>query len=661
MENKLSFKQFIERFGTELVAQAEAALPPIVTQPLYRKSGRTPKGQQALASAGLLQRLQQGQAITYLPAEMSTGKSKIALDAVLAYQPQGRTLVLCPPHLVEKWKREAELEGARGIILNSPADVRALASMDGPLVAVLSREKAKLGSGWKPAVTWRRGLPTCPDCSRLVIDKDRLPLTQSALERKRYFCKCGSALWQQVAPARVPLADYLKRIIPKGFFKTMILDEAHEYKAGDSAQGIVAGSLGFWVGQVLALTGTLFGGYASNLFHLLWRYMPEFRAEYRHNEVARFVAEYGLLERVTREADYRDGRVSQRKERSSHTRERPGLSPLLLPWLLPASAFVRLTDVVEGLPPYEEQVQLLPMDELHQGQIKRFYDDLKEAVNAALVRGSRRLLGAYLQAGLSVPDAPWEPTEVVEPDTKRVVASYDPLPGEYQHAKERELLDLVCREQAGGRRVLVYVQNTRVRDQLSRLKIQLENQGLRVAVLRAETVPAARRETWLAQQVGQGVDVVLAHPRLVQTGLDLIDFPTLVFYQVEYSVYTLRQAARRSWRIGQTQPVRVVFMGYQQTLQAGAYSLIAAKARSSLALEGELVEGGLVAAAEEDPLLLLARSLISQTDLDWRGSHLGLEKLPDRPVELPLLATPRWVGAGRSRVLLPVGQPVLFA
>ena len=53
---------------------------------------------------------------------------------------------------------------------------------------------------------------------------------------------------------------------------------------------------------------------------------------------------------------------------------------------------------------------------------------------------------------------------------------------------------------------------------------------------------------------------MICHPRLVQTGLDLIDFPTLIWYETDYSVYVMRQASRRSWRIGQTRPVKVVFM-----------------------------------------------------------------------------------------------------
>ena len=90
----------------------------------------------------------------------------------------------------------------------------------------------------------------------------------------------------------------------------------------------------------------------------------------------------------------------------------------------------------------------------------------------------------------------------------------------------------------------------------------------------------------VADRVKQGIDVMICHPRLVQTGLDLIDFPTLIWYETDYSVYTMRQASRRSWRIGQTRPVKVVFMSYRNSLQADALKLVARKLQSSLAVEG---------------------------------------------------------------------------
>ena len=141
----------------------------------------------------------------------------------------------------------------------------------------------------------------------------------------------------------------------------------------------------------------------------------------------------------------------------------------------------------------------------------------------------------------------------------------------------------------------------------------LTRHGFRVAVLKADSVAPDRRESWVEERVKQGVDVVICHPRLVQTGLDLIDFPTLCWFETDYSVYTSRQASRRSWRIGQKRPVKVVFMAYRNTLQADALKLVAKKLQSSLAVEGELPEDGLAAFGDEgdDLMLALARQIVS--------------------------------------------------
>jgi len=75
----------------------------------------------------------------------------------------------------------------------------------------------------------------------------------------------------------------------------------------------------------------------------------------------------------------------------------------------------------------------------------------------------------------------------------------------------------------------------------------------------------------------------------------------------------MRQASRRSWRIGQTRPVKVVFMSYKNTLQADALKLVAKKLQSSLAVEGELPEDGLAAYGDEgdDVMMALARKIVN--------------------------------------------------
>ena len=75
----------------------------------------------------------------------------------------------------------------------------------------------------------------------------------------------------------------------------------------------------------------------------------------------------------------------------------------------------------------------------------------------------------------------------------------------------------------------------------------------------------------------------------------------------------MRQASRRSWRIGQKRPVKVVFMAYRNTLQADALKLVAKKLQSSLAVEGELPEDGLAAFGDDgdDLMLALARQIVN--------------------------------------------------
>ena len=90
----------------------------------------------------------------------------------------------------------------------------------------------------------------------------------------------------------------------------------------------------------------------------------------------------------------------------------------------------------------------------------------------------------------------------------------------------------------------------------------------------------------------------------------------------DYSVYVMRQASRRSWRIGQTRPVKVVFMSYRNTLQADALALVAKKLQSSLAVEGELPEDGLAAYGDDgdDLMMALARKIVNGEEEEDAGT-----------------------------------------
>ena len=652
----MNLGEFIDTYKDAIAQRVVESYPP-----LYRPSeacarlgsgngGRLPRllrkplGAQADAIRGAALSLKAHRGTTVV-GEMGTGKTFIGAAAAYMAGFQ-RVLVLCPPHLVPKWKREVEqtVPGARAAVVESITDLERLRLSigSGPLFVVMSRERAKLSYRWKAAVIQRWAVskgrlvrekktgepfrvPCCPGCTTQVVDRDGVPLTDRDLNRRKHTCAgCGSPLWQadNSGPRRYPLSDYVKRHM-KGFFDLLVGDECHEFKGRGSAQGIAAGVLAEACGKSLSLTGTLLGGYASTIFHLLYRFSPEIRTEFGRSDEHRWIRRYGFEEVTVGKDDddaLEDGRNSRRRKYRKVVREKPGLVPSALFHIIHNTVFLRLSDVASGLPEYEEQVLLSSMDSetdatgySQRSAYNAVFGELRLKLAEALKSGSKRLLATYLQTLLAYPDGCTRGETVFDPRSGDVMVQVPPLSEEKLYPKERALVDLVAGERMEGRRVLVYVTHTGTRDVTGRMEDILTRHGFRVAVMKADAVAPNRREAWVADRVKQGIDVLVCHPRLVQTGLDLIDFPTICWQEVDYSTYVMRQASRRSWRIGQTRPVKVVFMSYRNTLQADALKLVAKKLQSSLAVEGELPEDGLAAFGDDgdDLMMALARKIVS--------------------------------------------------
>ena len=653
----MNLGEFIDTYRDAITERVIASYPPIYSpatdsRPMPRLL-RSPLGAQedAIRGAALSLNSQRG---TTVVGEMGTGKTFIGTAAahLAGFR---RVLVLCPPHLTRKWKREIEetIPTARAVMVSSITDLEQLQRLTtvGPLYAVMSRERAKLSYRWRPSTIERLAVsdgklardketgepirvPCCPDCFEQVVDRHGVPLAETALKRRKLRCaECGAALWQAdpTGPKRFPLADYVK-LRMHGFFDLLIADEVHEYKGRGSAQGVAAGVLADVCGKSLSLSGTLMGGYSSTLFHLLYRFSPEIRSEFARTEESRWIQRYGFLEQSIGKSDdddAADGRSSKRRSYRKVVRERPGLAPSALFHLIGNTVFLRLADVASGLPGYQEQVMLSSLDSEPDPKAKSpegvaysqrsAYADLeatmRAALKSALSQGSKRLLAAYLQSLLAYPDGCTRGETALDPesDEENILVQLPPLTEDKLYPKEQALVDLIAQERMAGRRVLVYVTHTGTRDITGRMQAFLTKHGFRSAVMKADAVAPDKREAWVAKQVAQGIDVLICHPRLVQTGLDLIDFPTICWFETDYSVYTMRQASRRSWRIGQTRPVKVVFMAYRNTLQADALKLVAQKLQSSLAVEGELPDDGLAAYGDDgdDLMLALARKLVA--------------------------------------------------
>ena len=126
------------------------------------------------------------------------------------------------------------------------------------------------------------------------------------------------------------------------------------------------------------------------------------------------------------------------------------------------------------------------------------------------------------------------------------------------------------------------------------------------------SVKPDEREAWVEKNLESGMQVIICNPSLVETGLDLLEFTSIVFYQMGYNLFTMRQASRRSWRLSQNRDIKVYFMYYKNTIQEKAISLMATKLQASMALEGKFSEEGLRAMSNnEDMLTQIANSVVA--------------------------------------------------
>jgi hypothetical protein len=644
-----SLDEYLLAHGADLARLAVGSLNPLVDpdrDELPDMSGflRAPRLAQPKAIAGVVAALEAHKR-AFLWGDTGTGKTLMGLCAVHLHakgKPY-RCLISCPDHLVDKWEREVATTFREGhlFVVNKWSDVLSLDEKFGwskcNAYVILGRDMAKwmpnrrvIGSGCR--------LLKCPKCGQYDRMSDGT-LAQRDTTRgfpncraehvetkggKPYTVKCGEPLWQWT---RQPPRWSPARIIHKklrGFFDYLIIDELHEHKSEDSEQALASAKLIASCKHVVAMTGTMTGGTATDLLPFLFRMRPSTvkASGFDWGQKTAWAEKYGNVSRVvttTIEAPrpWKPGKPQEKpkEQRIERKSVKPGVMPsLFIDHLLGSSVFVGLDEVAEGLPAFFEYPggpfrssndrtwDFIYSQRYHDGAVsldtptafeyERLERTMREANNRLLREGNTRFMSAMLHTLLAYPDHPYDWSDVGYTDElgyRIEVVSPRSLDGSIR-PKEQKLLDICANL---DEQKWVYVQMTGVRDVQERLRFLLEREGHRVAVLRQDTVVPRQREAWLRQN-GSKYDIIISHPRLVGTGLDFFDsehtynYNNIIFYQTGYNAYQVLQAAGRAWRFGQTKNCRVYYLYYKDTMQHKAMKLMAMKVAARAALHGDL-------------------------------------------------------------------------
>lgn len=438
----------------------------------------------------------------------------------------------------------------------------------------------------------------CPTCANVVSheivqrstgEKDvyytKADLIKSKLKIRGKKCNvCEGPLWQETSKGGYQMAAVAKKLMRKARVKPLAIgfDEIHEDRAGNSTRGQAMAWFADLFDKSFGLTGTLYGGIPSSLFHLFYRMIPEFRESWNIDDVSSFIRRYGNWKRY----------FNKRKDRWGRLVEMAGISPLLMAgFVINYSVFLTLADSGFDMPNRSFIPGFNKLSELEMSGLNGIIDEAKANLiieedpvtkhKKMKVRNidQHRLrvfpVGMHLPQFISYSPA-WICSECkegkapfgncphewgmgpAEPGSsiRYVLPILDP---DFRSEKERALIEVVQKEKEEGRPCLIYVYNTGPDYQIDkRLEFILGKAELKV--LNVNKVPSEKIQKKINAAGLEGFDAVLVNPNRVGTGTNLIGMPTVIFYQPIWSPTMTSQAGSRSYRPTQKRSVRVYFM-----------------------------------------------------------------------------------------------------
>lgn len=414
---------------------------------------------------------------------------------------------------------------------------------------------------------------------------------------------CGSKLYRPAVKSRgetrnrpvTNISKVFKKM--KKYFHLFICDEAHQCKAGGSGRGDAYDKMVKSAKKNLNLTGTLVNGKASSMKELLWRTTPQDLIDKGFSDSTGdllWAEKYGKLKQVVYLKDEvsSQGWVTKQRRKPMQPTEEPGIAPqMTAQFLLHKTAFLDIDDL--GLPLVElveKPVFIQPKPE-HEYAYRSFHESMYDKCSRLARVGAKGAWSKFTPAVLNYAARPDLGAfySFVSSDGMEEVISAPKLEG--YTAKEEWMINQVIKELAENRGVVIYNTYTGEYQLNERTQQILKENGIESRILNESNTE--KRSEVLQQHEDDGVKVIVTNMKLVEVGLDLLAWPTLIFNQLSYEVNVVRQAAKRSHRIGQHRLCKVLVPILNGTQEVAQFKKVMSARGHALMTEGRLDRGEL--------------------------------------------------------------------
>lgn len=489
------------------------------------------------------------------------------------------------------------------------------------IVYVVSKDTAKRETAFKPITNLRK----CPSCGVYTVKKDveekakrfskssyQVPQAIS-IQKNKSMISCGACGDKLVIPSNKTnssgnftwgkkkatspfdkpkgfkpaesFGKYLRRKMKwKKLFDFLIVDEAHGMTADHSAQTQMMRDFVKVSRKTMLMTGTLSNGYSSSLYYLLYAVMPKRMKEWGFD-----IENKGLVKWID---SYGARKKTFRRGANSASQEKAIINPtLVMHHLAPFTVWGKIEDLNYPMPKYSESVEVAGIEpEI----LKAMSDTHAEALRilGTLPEDAKPSFGAVTKSMLYMSNNPFKSYDLRLKYKGEVIGEVHTQPiftdETYITMKERRMLDLVQKNLDSDRKVMIYTYFNKTAYSYERIAKVLNQElpNLSFAIMPESLSPEKIGDWFVSASVKH--DVVIVPYKRVATGLDIPQYPEIIFYEEEYNIREILQASRRPYRaVIQKNDVHVNHL-VQSGPQAIAMKLISEKIAASKIVEGEV-------------------------------------------------------------------------